>query len=282
MSDRRASILPACAAEAFGTFILVLFGVGAVHVAVLTGALHGLWQVAVVWGAAVSLAIFATAAASGAHINPAITIAFATWRRFPWSRVAPYIISQTVGAFLAAALLYALFSGYLASFETTHHIVRGGAGSECSAMVFGEYFPNPALATADSVHVSRVMAMAAEGIGAMFLALFVLVLTDASSPARPPASVAPLVIGLALAMLIMLIAPLTQAGFNPARDFGPRLFSWLAGWGSVAIPGPRGGFFTVYILSPVLGALAGAGVYERIIRPVFFRSAAIPMKGTPQ
>jgi glycerol uptake facilitator protein len=66
--------------------------------------------------------------------------------------------------------------------------------------------------------------------------------------------------------VIIIVAPLTQAGLNPARDFGPRLFSYFAGWGQIAIPGPRGGFFTVYILSPIIGAVSGAGVYQYVIR----------------
>ena len=70
-----------------------------------------------------------------------------------------------------------------------------------------------------------------------------------------------------VAILIAILSPLTQAGLNPARDFGPRLFAYFAGWGSIAIPGPRGGFFTVYILAPILGALVGAAVYEYLIRP---------------
>jgi glycerol uptake facilitator-like aquaporin len=69
-------------------------------------------------------------------------------------------------------------------------------------------------------------------------------------------------IGLGVAIVISIIAPLTQAGLNPARDFGPRLLAYLAGWGPVAIPGPRGGFFAVYIASPLVGSLVGAGAYE--------------------
>jgi glycerol uptake facilitator protein len=74
-------------------------------------------------------------------------------------------------------------------------------------------------------------------------------------------------IGLVVAIIVSVIAPLTQAGLNPARDFGPRFFAWLMGWGSVAIPGPRGGFFTVYILAPILGALLGALAYRVAVRP---------------
>ena len=88
----------------------------------------------------------------------------------------------------------------------------------------------------------------------------------------------PLFIGLTVSIIIAVVAPLTQAGLNPARDFGPRLFAYFAGWGSVAIPGPRGGFFTVYILSPFLGAVVGAGLYQFILRPAAEPQAAAQPK----
>jgi len=259
-----------CAAEFIGTYVLVFFGTGAVHVAVLTGGLQGLWQVAVVWGIAISLAVYATSALSGAHINPAITVAFAAYRHFPWRKVAPYILAQIVGAFLAAATLYALFCGILQHFEVAHKIVRGQSGSELSAMVFGEYFPNPAtvgIASEAAATITTWQAMLGEAVGTGFLALSVFSLTDDRNSDRPGANLAPVLIGLGVSILICIIAPLTQAGFNPARDFGPRLFSWLIGFGRIAIPGPRGGFFTVYMLAPIMGALAGAAVYQHLLRP---------------
>ena len=258
------------AAEFLGTFILVFFGIGAVHTAVLVGAQVGLWQVAVVWGVGIALAIYATGAISGAHLNPAITLTFAAFRGFPLRKVGPYILSQLAGAFAAAALLYALYGASLARFESGHNLVRGQPGSELSAMVYGEYFPNPALSRSSSGVLGDVtppMAMLAEGVGTAFLAFFVLAMTDARNPGRPTGTSSAFFIGLAVAVVISIIAPLTQAGLNPARDFGPRLFSYLAGWGAIAIPGPRGGFFTVYILAPVVGALVGSASYQLVLRP---------------
>ena len=265
---RRPSVWGECLSEYVGTFILVFFGVGSVNAAVLAGVTAGLWQVAAVWGAGVALAIYATGAISGAHINPAITIALAAWRGFPKAKVAPYLAAQLAGAFCGSLLLYGLFHGLLVHFEAGHHLIRGGPGSELSAMVFGEYFPNPAMfgASQDAdQRVSLATAMLAEGIGSAFLACFVFALTEPRNPlaSRP---VAPLFIGLGLAIIISIIAPLTQAGLNPARDFGPRLASYLLGWGRVAIPGPRGGFFTVYVLSPILGAVLGSGLYQALRR----------------
>lgn len=258
-----------CVAEAIGTYILVFFGVGSVHAAVLTCAQSGIWQLAVVWGVAIALAIYATSAVSGTHINPAITITFVAFRGFPIHKAPWYIGAQMLGAFLAAATLHVLFGGLLEEFELAAGIVRGQAGSELSAMVYGEYFPNPMIAvtlpwakTAVSIH----QAMLAEGIGTAFLAFFVFALTDEHNSKGPGNLLAPLFIGLTVAIVISIIAPLTQSGLNPARDFGPRLFAYLAGWRSIAIPGPNGGFFIVYILSPVIGALAGAAIYQYAVR----------------
>jgi len=266
-----------CVGELVGTFILVFFGVGAVHAAVLTGAQQGLWQVAIVWGVAISLAIYATGALSGAHMNPAITLSFAVFRGFSWQQVPWYVLSQLLGAFLAAAVLHGLFSGILVQFESAHGIVRGAAGSELSAMVYGEYFPNPSVAAslpwmAEAVGLSH--AMLAEGIGTAFLSFFVFAVTDARNSSAPGKRLLPGFIGLAVSIIISVVAPLTQAGLNPARDFGPRLFAYLAGWGPIAIPGPHGGFFLVYILSPIIGAVSGAALYQSFVAQA--RSAPQP------
>src|SRR5258706_10231049 len=100
------SLLQAALAEVLGTFLLIVFGCGAVHAAVLTGAQSGLWQVAIVWGIAIMLAAYVCGGISGAHINPAITLSFATWGRFQWSRLPAYIVAQLGGAMLAAAALF--------------------------------------------------------------------------------------------------------------------------------------------------------------------------------
>jgi glycerol uptake facilitator protein len=274
------SLAACCFAEGLGTFILVFFGLGSVHAAVLTNAQHGLWQVAIVWGVAVTLAIYVVGGISGAHINPSITIALATWRRFSWKLVLPYILAQVAGAMIAAALLYVLYHPFLAGLEARKHVVRGQPGSEITAMCYGEYFPSPGpLAGGEEPYstdkhaainalVSEPMACAAEVVGTLLLALAVFALTDERNRAAPAARLAPVFIGLTVAILISVIAPLTQACFNPARDFGPRLVACFAGWGAIALPGPRGlGFLTVYILSPIAGALAGGGLYLHLLGP---------------
>src|SRR5260370_11083093 len=98
-----------CLGEFLGTFLLVFFGCGAVHVAVLTGELNSLWQVAIVWAIAIMIAVYVVGGISGAHINPAITIALATWRRFRWAHVPAYVVSQPARAMPATAVLFALY-----------------------------------------------------------------------------------------------------------------------------------------------------------------------------
>jgi len=278
--------LPACfLAEVLGTFLLIFFGCGAVHVAVLTGDLSGLWQVGIVWGLSIMLAIYVVGAISGAHINPAITVGLAGWGLFPKHRVLPYIAAQLIGAFAAAALLFAIYMHFLDAKELEYSVVRGGPGSQITAMCYGEYFPNPGAfaasggppdAAAWEVFAQRVpqgIACLAEVVGTLILALVVAAVTDEKNPFGPQ-RYAPVFIGLTVAGLICVIAPLTQACFNPARDWGPRMFAYLAGWREIAIPGPNGiGCVTVYILSPLVGGLLGVGLYQRFLRPVILESS---------
>ena len=272
-------------AEMFGTFLLVFFGCGAVHAAVLTGAQSGLWQVAVVWGVAIMLAIYSVGGVSGAHINPAMTLAFALWRGFPKSRVLPFIAGQVAGAMLGASLLFVLFGPQLAAKEKEKLVTRGESGSIVTAMCYGEYFPNPGeLAAGNDVYsvekhskwremASPTVAFLAEAFGTLILAFVVFALTDERNRGQPAAGQAPIFIGLTVSALISVIAPLTQACFNPARDFGPRLFARFAGWGSVALPGQdEWSWLTVYIVAPIFGAVVGGGIYEFAIRPAYAAS----------
>jgi len=259
----------ACAAEVVGTYLLVLFGTGSVAAAVLTGAQAGLWQVAVVWGFGVTLAIYATAAVSGAHLNPAVTLAFATLRpaSFPWGRVLPYWGAQLLGAILAGVTVLIIFGPFIDRFEELNGIVRGAPGSEASAMVFGEYFPNPAIfGTGPDAHalVSPLAAAGVEAFGTGILVFVIFALIEPRNRTRARL-LAPFFIGFTVAVLISLFAPITQAGWNPARDFGPRIVAYLAGWEDIAIPGPRNGFW-VYIVGPMLGGTIGGFLYDRLIR----------------
>ncbi len=112
-------------AEVLGTFLLVFFGCSSVAVAVTLGAYQGVFQVAAVWGLGLALAIYLTAAKSGAHLNPAISLAFVVIRKFPIPKFGGYVVAQFLGAFLAAALVYTTFSGPISAYEQANGIVRG-------------------------------------------------------------------------------------------------------------------------------------------------------------
>jgi len=265
----------ALAGELLGTFLLVLFGTGSVACAVLTGALQGLWQVAVVWGFGVTIAIYCSAALSGAHLNPAVSLAFALLRPHSFSprRLLPYWAAQLGGAILAGLVVWAAFAPFLTRFEQQEGLIRGVAGSERAAMIFGEYFPNPAVFGTGpdaAALVSPLGALAVEALGTAILVLVIFALSDPDNAGAPEPTLVPFFVGFTVAVLISLFAPITQAGWNPARDFGPRLVAVLAGYGSVAIPGPQGGFW-IYIVGPLLGAVCGGTLYERLIGPLLPR-----------
>ena len=266
--------------EFFGTFLLVFFGCGSVCAAVLTGAQQGIFQVAIVWGLGIATAIYLTGSLSGAHLNPAVTLAMAVWGGFPARRVLPYILVQMAGAFVSAAVLYVVFAGALNVFEHKNGIVRGAAGSELSAKVFGEYFPPPSAQTpADAPPSARLpegsidalvtpwSAFGIEVIGTAVLLLVIFCCVDERNANRPQILTAAS-IGLTVTLLISLLGPLTMACFNPARDLGPRLFSAAAGWGSVPFTANGQGWWTVYIVAPILGAQLGGAIYR-----LFFKSA---------
>lgn len=265
----RKTLLGASLGEIAGTFILVFFGVGSVMAAVATGAQVGLWQVAVVWAIGVSLAIYTVAVLSGAHINPAITLVAVVYDRMPVLQGVVYVLSQMVGAILAALLLYTIFAGAIEEFERANGLLRGGAGSELSAMMFGEYFPNPAVYGTDEKAwrvVSIERAFVAEMIGTAVLAFMVGSLTSTRNMFRPHEASVAIVIGVTVAAIISIIAPLTQAGLNPARDLGPRIVAYFLGWGDIAIPGPRNGWLIVYVVAPCVGALIGGGLQRALHR----------------
>jgi len=255
--------------ELLGTAILVFFGCGAVAVSVLFGAHSGLWQVAMIWGAGVALAIYATRHLSCAHLNPAVSLAMAAAGRMQAAKLPAYLAGQFSGAFVAAAALYLLFADSIAHFEALNGIVRGEPGSVATAMMFGEFFPNPAAGSA--AVVSAGTGFLAEALGTAALVFMIFSLTEGCNVGRPGNDLAPLFIGATVAVIIAVIAPLTQAGLNPARDLSPRLFSMLAGWGEAALPGSGVDFATVYLLGPVAGALTAAMLFTRVSEPMMKR-----------
>ena len=260
--------------EAIGTFILVLFGCGSVAVTVLFSAHVGLFQVAVIWGLGVTLAIYATRHLSCAHLNPAVSIAMVVGRRMSLKRLPVYVSAQFIGAFIAAGVLYLLFSSSLVAYESAHGIIRGAPGSAATAMMFGEFYPNPG--SGPSAAVSSLNAFFAEATGTFMLVLLIFALTDGCNLGGPGDALSPVFIGLSVTVIISIISPLTQAGLNPARDLSPRLFAYVAGWGAAALPDRHFGFLTIYVLGPICGATISALIFDRYLKPLMRNKMKFP------
>lgn len=252
--------------ELIGTFLLVLFGCGSVAVTILFSAHVGLLQVAAVWGLGVTVAIYATRHLSCAHLNPAVSFAMVLGRRMSPGRLPVYLLAQFCGAFLAAGLLYLLMGDSIAQYEQLNGIVRGTPESIRTAMMFGEFYPNPGSGSA--AVVSTFAAFLAEAAGTFVLVFLIFSLTEGCNLGRPDDALAPLFIGLTVTVIIAILAPLTQAGLNPARDLAPRLFAGFAGWGKAAFPDAEFGWLIVYVLGPLIGAGTASLCFTWIVEPL--------------
>ncbi|HIQ03335.1 MAG TPA: aquaporin family protein [Desulfurococcales archaeon] len=268
--------------EFLGTWILMFLGNGAVVVAVISGG-YDLFGVAILWGFAVTFAIYAAGGVSGAHLNPAVTIPLTIYRKFPVRKVPLYIICQILGAFFATVVLYAVWSGAIVHFEKVNGIIRSAIGATPaesgarSAMIFFTFAPNPAFATANGWGwdtVSPLQWFLSEAVITACLVWWIFALTDEKNPMAPKvAGIAPAIIGGVVAALVAYEAPISMAALNPARDLGPRIFCYFAGWGPVAFPGPRG-LWWMPSLSTIVGGIIGGAIYQYLTRPFFLKSSS--------
>lgn len=255
--------------ETLGTFLLVLFGCGSVAVSVLFNAYQGIMQIALAWGIGVTLAIYLTRHLSCAHLNPAVSLAMVIGKRMSVRKLPVYLIAQFTGAILAGLAVYLLFAPSISAYESIHGIIRGTVESVQTAKMFGEFYAAPG----SSAVVSLPLAIGAEAFGTFLLLLMIFALTEGCNVGRPDDAIAPLFIGLTVTSIICLIAPLTQAGLNPARDFGPRMVAWATGWGAAAFPDQVGGFFFVYMLGPILGGIIASLFFVHMLEPAMKNSS---------
>jgi len=245
-----------CIAEFLGTALLIFFGTGCVAALKLGGADLGLWEISVIWGIGVSMGVYLAAGVSGAHLNPAVSIALWLFGTFERNKVPAYILAQTAGAFCAAALVYGLYSSLFFDFEQAQQVTRGSVASLELASVFSTY-PHPSLSIGQAFLVEVV-------ITAILLGMIMALTDDGNGLPRGP--LAPLLIGLLIAVIGGAMGPLTGFAMNPARDFGPKLMTFFAGWGQVAFTGGRDiPYFLVPLIAPVIGACLGAAGYKALI-----------------
>ncbi len=261
--------------EAIGVFIIVFFGCGILFGAFMWGTVPGLLDGGLAWGFAVALAVYAGASMSGAHFNPAVTLGLAVTKRFPWSQVVQYWISQIIGGFLGAAALVLLFGDAVKAFAAKEGIVFGQAGSEKIAAMLIPVSPHPWLvgtgqAAWDQVPIWR--GFATETLATGLLMIIILMLLEARSVNAPTGWFFPLALGVGVCMLVFVTAPLTMTSLNPARDLGPRIMTLLWGFGSVAFPGIRdGGSLLVTVGGPIVGGVAGALFFDYVMKPFYPR-----------
>jgi len=248
--------------EFIGTFIIVFFGCGSVASATLFESFNGLFQVAFIWIIGVTLAIYSSRRYSDAHLNPAVSIAMLVVGKLKWKQLPHHLLGQFLGAFFSAGVLYFIYNGFISEYELSHNIIRGEANSVITASMFGEFFPNPGFANSIT-SVSQFQAFSSEFFGTFILVYMIFWLIHPKNESQ----YTPLLIGMTVGGLICLFAPISQGGFNPARDFGPRLFSYFAGWGDAAFQAPSFSFLTVYILAPIVGGI-GAGLIFKLFHKI--------------
>ena len=250
------SLKAQCTAEFLGTGLFLFFGIGCLSALKVAGASLGLWEICIIWGLGISLAVYLTSGISGGHLNPAVTVALWLFACFPGRKVFPYIISQVAGAFGGAVLAYVLYSTMFTEFESAHHIARGSVESLQLASIFSTY-PAASLSIWHAALVEVVITSMLMGV--------IMALTDDGNGV-PKGPQAPLLLGLLVAGIGASTGPLTGFAMNPARDFGPKLFTWMAGWGDIAMTGGRDiPYFIVPIIAPLIGTCLGAAIYRYLI-----------------
>lgn len=244
--------------EFTGLFLMTSIGLMTVATAITSGA-YGLFELSIAFAFTIMVIILVVGAVSGAHINPAITLALAAFGRFPWREVPAYIGAQVAGGVVGSLVLYYLYRAPIEAFEAANGIERGEPASTLSAMIFHCFSPNPAIAAANGWDMDLIGtpgALAAEAFGTFVLALALFLMLDNRNAFAPSPRSFALIIGLVVGFIIMVLAPLTMSGINPARDLGPRIATFLLGWGDVSFPGV-GPAWWVWTVGPIIGALLG-------------------------
>jgi glycerol uptake facilitator protein len=256
------TLLGEMVAEFLGTLVLIALGDGVVAMVILFGTetpgevVHGGYtNITLGWGLAVLMGICVAGRVSGGHLNPAVTLTLAVFRGFAWTKVLPYTLAQVAGAFAGAALVYV---NYLPAFRQFDPDLSKTAGVFTTFPRFPEAWGFGLL---DQV------------IGTALLLGLILAITDPKNRPVPP-GLAPLVIGLVVVAIGVSWGGMHGYAINPARDFGPRLFTLVAGFKKT---GFQDHTFWVPIVGPLLGGLAGALIYDTLLRP--FLPPAAPASG---
>jgi len=237
-----------CAAEFLGTLVLVTFGVAVVAQVTLGEKSHGEYlSINLGWGLAVTMGILVAGGVSGAHLNPAVTLAVAAWQDFPWRKVLPYCVAQVAGAFVAAALVYGVY----------HEALQHSAGDRRDQATAGIW------ATYPQDYLSPLGGLIDQIVGTALLVAVVFAIGDRRN-ANPTAVQGAIAVGLLVLLIGMTFGLNAGYAINPARDFGPRLFTAVAGWGSDVFRWGNG-FWWIPIVGPLVGGFLGGWIYQVVI-----------------
>ena len=234
-------------AEFAGTAILILFGVGVVA-QVVAGQNGGADSIHWAWGLGVTFGIYVAGRTTGAHLNPAVTIALAVFKGFAWKKVLPYSAAQFLGAFVAALIVRWTYADAIATVDPDTTSATQGIFS-----------------TLPGEGVSIGTAFLDQVVGTAILVFLIFAITELKAT-PPAANLAPFIIGLVVVGIGMAWGSNAGYAINPARDFGPRVASFITGYSS-AMREPAGGafYFWVPIVAPVLGALVGGALYRVLV-----------------
>lgn len=240
------------AAEFLGTFVLIVFGVGVVAQTVLSGGANGSFlSINIGWGLAVMLGVYVSGGVSGAHLNPAVTLALALRRGFPWAKVGPFVMAQMAGAFVAAALVYVTYHEAVAAFDGGARQISGPQGT---AGIFATY-PQPFLSIMGGF-IDQV-------VGTALLMATILGVTDTRNNSTPN-WLTPVIVGGIVTAIGVSFGFNAGYAINPARDLGPRLFTAVGGWGPGVFTA-AGGWWWVPVVAPCVGAVLGAIAYDLLV-----------------
>jgi MIP family channel proteins len=237
-------------AEFLGTFVLIVFGTAVVAQVVLSGNANGTYiSINIGWGLAVTMAIYVSAGVSGAHLNPAVTLALAVHRGFAWSKVVPYCLAQVAGAFTGALVTFVTYREAFDRFDGGTRLVTG---AKATAGIFATY-PQDFLSNVPGGLVDQI-------VGTALLVLLVLALGDQQNFAAE-GRLQPILVGAAVVLIGMTFGYNAGYAINPARDLGPRLFTAIAGWGGEVFSAGNS-WWWVPIVGPLIGGVLGGYVYD--------------------
>ncbi|KAM9001834.1 aquaporin-10 [Sarcophilus harrisii] len=241
-----------CLAEFLGVFVLMIITQGAVAQAVTSDESKGNFFTMFLAGAlAVTIAIYVGGNVSGAHLNPAFSLSMCLMGRLPWTKFPIYILVQLLSAFFASGATYVLYYDALQNYTGGNLTVTG---PKETASIFATY-PAPYLSL-ENGFLDQIL-----GTAMLIVGIFAIIDTKNKGV---PAGLEPVAIGLLILAIGLSMGANCGYPLNPARDLGPRLFTYVAGWGPEVFSAGNG-WWWVPVVAPMVGAVLGTATYQLLV-----------------